>query len=99
MQAGLLKAPSYFAPTSNLEREQDRATVILGLMHDQGYLDDTQYAQAKAHPAVLSKAAAARAGGSFAEWVREPGPGLLDSEPTADRTITTPLAQRTPSPA
>ncbi len=94
MLAGLLKAPSYFAPTSNLERAQDRATVILGLMHEQGFLDDAQYAEAKAHPAVLSKAAAARAGGYFADWVMESGPGFLTSETTEDVTIQTTFDQR-----
>ncbi|HWL55287.1 MAG TPA: transglycosylase domain-containing protein [Paracoccus sp. (in: a-proteobacteria)] len=94
MLAGLLKAPSYFAPTSNLQRAQDRATVILGLMHDQGYLDDKQLAEAKTHPAVLSKAAAARAGGYFADWVMESGPGFLTSETTEDVTITTTFDER-----
>lgn len=94
MLAGLLKAPSYFAPTSNLQRAQDRANVILGLMHDQGYLDDAQFADAKAHPAVLSKAAAARAGGYFADWVMEAGPGFLTSETTEDVTIKTTFDQR-----
>lgn len=94
MLAGLLKAPSYFAPTSNLQRAQDRASVILGLMNEQGYLDDAQFAEAKAHPAVLSKAAAARAGGYFADWVMESGPGFLTSETTEDVTITTTFDQR-----
>ncbi|WP_312524794.1 transglycosylase domain-containing protein [Paracoccus sp. (in: a-proteobacteria)] len=94
MLAGLLKAPSYFAPTADLQRSQDRATVILGLMHDQGYLDDAQYNDAKAHPAVLSKAAAARAGGYFADWVMESGPGFLTSETTEDVTIQTTFDQR-----
>ncbi len=94
MLAGLLKAPSYFAPTSNLQRAQDRATVILGLMHEQRFLDDAQYAEAKAHPAVLSKAAAARAGGYFADWVMESGPGFLTSETTEDVTIKTTFDQR-----
>ncbi|ARJ69652.1 glycosyl transferase [Paracoccus contaminans] len=93
MLAGLLKAPSYFSPTSNLQRAQDRASVILGLMHDQGFLDDRQYADARAHPAVLSKAAAARAGGYFADWVMESGPGFLTSETTEDVTITTTFDQ------
>lgn len=93
MLAGLLKAPSYFSPTSNLQRAQDRASVILGLMHDQGYLDDAQFAEAKAHPAVLSKAAAARAGGYFADWVMESGPGFLTSETTEDVTIKTTFDQ------
>ncbi|UXU75073.1 MULTISPECIES: transglycosylase domain-containing protein [unclassified Paracoccus (in: a-proteobacteria)] len=94
MLAGLLKAPSYFAPTSNLQRAQDRATVILGLMHDQGYLNDQELAEAKARPAVLSKAAAARAGGYFADWVMEAGPGFLTSETTEDVTIKTTFDQR-----
>ena len=93
MLAGLLKAPSYFSPTSNLQRSQDRAAVILGLMRDQGYLSDEEYAQAKANPAVLSKAAAARAGGYFADWVMESGPGFLTSETTEDVTITTTFDQ------
>ncbi|MDF3607082.1 transglycosylase domain-containing protein [Paracoccus sp. DMF-8] len=94
MLAGLLKAPSYFAPTANLQRAQDRASVILGLMHDQGYLDDAQFATAKAEPAVLSRAAAARAGGYFADWVMEAGPGFLTSETTEDVTIQTTFDQR-----
>lgn len=94
MLAGLLKAPSYFAPTSSLQRAQDRGTVILGLMHDQGYLDDAAFAAAKTSPAVLSKAAAARAGGYFADWVMESGPGFLTSETTEDVTITTTFDQR-----
>ena len=94
MLAGLLKAPSYFAPTSNLQRAQDRASVILGLMNEQGYLDDAQLADAKAHPAALSRAAAARAGGYFADWVMESGPGFLTSETTEDVTITTTFDQR-----
>ncbi|KGJ03891.1 penicillin-binding protein 1A [Paracoccus halophilus] len=94
MLAGLLKAPSYFAPTSNLQRSQDRASVILGLMREQDYLDDAQFAQAKANPAVLSKAAADRAGGYFADWVMESGPGFLTSETTEDVTITTTFDQR-----
>ncbi|MDS9466282.1 PBP1A family penicillin-binding protein [Paracoccus sp. MBLB3053] len=94
MLAGLLKAPSYFAPTSSLQRAQDRASVILDLMHQQRYLDDAQFADAKAHPAVLSKAAAARAGGYFADWVMESGPGFLTSETTEDVTIKTTFDQR-----
>ncbi len=94
MLAGLLKAPSYFAPTANLERSQDRANVILDLMHEQGYLTDEELAQAKANPAVLSKPAAERAGGYFADWVMDTGPGFLTSETTEDITIRTTFDQR-----
>jgi penicillin-binding protein 1A len=94
MLAGLLKAPSYFAPTGNLERSQERADVVLGLMHEEGYLTDGELAAAKANPAVLSKAAAARAGGYFADWVMDTGPGFLTSETTEDVTIKTTFDQR-----
>ena len=94
MLAGLLKAPSKYAPTSSLKRAQDRGAVILGLMHDQGYLTDTEYAEAKAHPAQLSAAAEARAGGYFADWVMESGPDFLTKDTTEDVTIRTTLDQR-----
>ena len=94
MLAGLLRAPSYFSPTSNLERAQDRADVILGLMREQGYLTKAQYDEAVANPAQLSRAAAARAGGYFADWVMETGPGFLTTETTEDVTIKTTFDQR-----
>jgi len=94
MLAGLLKAPSRFAPTANLQRSQDRAAVVLELMHDQGYLTDKQYADAKANPARLSRAAAAKAGGYFADWVMESGPSFLTSDTTEDVIIRTTLDQR-----
>lgn len=93
MLAGLLKAPSYFAPTANLKRSQDRASVILGLMRTQGYIDEAQYQQAKTHPARLSKAASELAGGYFADWVMDAGPGFLTSETTEDVTIRTTFDQ------
>ncbi|MBC9247836.1 penicillin-binding protein [Paracoccus sp. 11-3] len=94
MLAGLLKAPSYFAPTGNLQRSQDRANVILGLMGEQKYLTAEEVAQARANPATLSQAAEARAGGYFADWVMETGPGFLTSETTEDVTIRTTFDQR-----
>ncbi len=93
MLAGLLKAPTRYAPTANLERAQGRAEVVLGLMHDQGYLTDAQYADAKAHPARLSPAAEARAGGYFADWVMESGPAFLTEDTTEDVIIRTTLDQ------
>ena len=75
MLAGLLPAPSRYAPTANLERAQERANVIMGLMQEQGYLTAAgSRAEARANPAALSQAAAARAGGYFADWVMERAP-------------------------
>ncbi|MGM0583036.1 MAG: transglycosylase domain-containing protein [Pseudomonadota bacterium] len=97
MLAGLLKAPSRYAPTTDLAAAQGRADIILGLMADQGYLERDQLARARANPARLSKAAQARAGGAFADWVMESGPEWLTRETTEDVTIATtfdPVAQR-----
>jgi len=89
MLAGLLKAPSYYAPTRNLKRAQDRANLILGLMNEQGYLSNTDTRLAKAAPATLSRAARDKAGGYFADWVMESGPNFLTSDTTEDVLIRT----------
>nr|WP_111301931.1 transglycosylase domain-containing protein [Paracoccus saliphilus] len=94
MLAGLLPAPSRYAPTASLERAQNRASVVLGLMAQEGYLTEDELAQARANPATLSQAATARAGGYFADWLMESGPGFLTSETTEDVTITTTFDQR-----
>ncbi len=94
MLAGLLKAPSTYAPTANLARSRERASLILGLMEEQGYLTAAQTAEARANPASLSQAAQARAGGYFADWVMESGPTFLTRETTEDVIIQTTLDQR-----
>jgi 1A family penicillin-binding protein len=94
MLAGLLIAPSRFAPTANLERSQNRATVIVGLMEEQGYLSPEEAAFAREQPARLSEAAEARAGGYFADWVMDQGPAFLTRETTEDVVIRTTFDQR-----
>ncbi|MEL6336857.1 MAG: PBP1A family penicillin-binding protein [Pseudomonadota bacterium] len=89
MLAGLLRAPSRYAPTTDLARAQGRAAVIVRLMEAQGYLSETQVVTALSAPAVLSQAAAARAGGYFADWVMETAPAFLAEETTEDVTIET----------
>ena len=93
MLAGLLVAPTRYAPTANLQRSQDRANLILGLMEDQGYLTESETAQAKTNPAKLSQAAEARAGGYFADWVMDLGPGFLTDDTTEDVVVRTTLDQ------
>ena len=73
MLAGLLRAPSALAPTNNLSRSQDRAATIVGLMRDQHRITLAEAEKALAEPAALSSAAAARAGGAFADWLMERG--------------------------
>ena len=94
MLAGLLKAPTRYAPTNNLQRSQDRAQVIVGLMRDQGYLTAAQAQDARDNPAQLSEAAAARAGGYFADWVMDKIPSFFGDQTTEDVIIRTTLDQR-----
>ncbi|MCE8007044.1 PBP1A family penicillin-binding protein [Aestuariivita sp.] len=94
MLAGLLVAPTRFAPTNDLERSQNRAATILRLMTEQGYLSDTDRAMAMANPAELSAAAEARAGGYFADWVMSSGPDYFTRNTTEDVVIRTTLDQR-----
>jgi penicillin-binding protein 1A len=93
MLAGLLVAPSYFAPTRSLERAQNRASVIVGLMAEQGYLTAAQAADARANPARLSDAAERRAGGYFADWVMETVPSFFGHATTEDVIVHTTLDQ------
>lgn len=93
MLAGLLVAPSRYAPTNSLTRAQNRAGVIVGLMEDQGYLTTAQAQDALTNPARLSDAAAARAGGYFADWVMASGPEYFTRNTTEDVIIVTTLDQ------
>ena len=89
MLAGLLRAPSRFAPTNDLARAQGRARTIVALMAEQGYLTPGQAREARARPAQLSEAAAARAGGAFADWVMSSGPEFLTRKTTEDVQVVT----------
>ena len=89
MLAGLLVAPSYYAPTGNMERARARAETVLKLMREQGYLTAAEEARARSNPATLSDAARAEAGGYFADWVMEEGPAFLTRETTEDVVIRT----------
>ncbi|NKX45289.1 transglycosylase domain-containing protein [Roseicyclus persicicus] len=89
MLAGLLVAPSYYAPTRNLERAQRRAATVLRLMEEQGYLTAAEAAAAQANPATLSDAARQDRGGAFADWIMASGPDFLTRETTEDVIIRT----------
>jgi 1A family penicillin-binding protein len=94
MLAGLLVAPTRYAPTADLQRSQDRAAVIISLMQDQGFLTAAEAAEARQNPARLSAAAEARAGGYFADWVMDSGPSFLTDETTEDVVIRTTFDQK-----
>jgi len=89
MLAGLLVAPTRYAPTNDLERSQRRAMTVLRLMEEQGFLTTAEAEAAHANPAELSAAAEARAGGYYADWVMEAGPDFLTGDTTEDVILTT----------
>ena len=94
MLAGLLKAPSTYAPTRDLGRAQDRANLIIGLMEDQGYLTAEEARNARTNPARLSETAEKRAGGYFADWIMESAPDFLIKDTTEDILIRTTFDER-----
>jgi len=53
MLATLTRAPSVFSPRRDLLRAQQRASLVLDSMVDNGAITEEQAAQARAHPAVI----------------------------------------------
>ena len=69
MLAGLIRAPSRYAPTRDLELARARAEVVLDSMVETGSIKAADAAAAKAAPAQVA-APRTRAGtGYFADWV------------------------------
>ena len=93
MLAGLLVAPTRYAPTNNLDRSRDRARRIISLMEEQDYISKSEADFARNNPAKLSAAAQARAGGYFADWVMQSGPSFFTDNTTEDVIIKTTLDQ------
>ena len=89
MLAGLLAAPSVYAPTRNMEKAKSRANLIVGLMERQGYLSVSEAFEALEHPAELSAGSAAKAGSYFADWVMDTVPDFLVKNTTEDMVLRT----------
>lgn len=83
--AGLLKAPSRYAPTRNLEASRERAQVVLVSMVDAGFIAPGEAARARQNPAGLAQS---QSGGRqyryFADWIVDRLPDFIG--PT-DRTL------------
>ncbi|MEM7491010.1 MAG: penicillin-binding transpeptidase domain-containing protein, partial [Pseudomonadota bacterium] len=94
MLSGLLPAPSYYAPTNDLQRAQDRAATVLRLMREQDRISSADFAQAMEAPATLSPAARQDTGGYFADWVMRTAPDFLTSDTTEDVMVETTLDRR-----
>ena len=67
--AGLLQAPSRFAPTNDLDRANRRAATVLRLMVETGKITADEAASALAAPAQLATAGGSEMAGHFADWL------------------------------
>ena len=91
MIAGLIQAPSRYAPTRDLRLAQARAAVVIDSMLRDGMLSPEQAAKAKAEPAHLARPSL-RAAGYFADWVVADG-RLHTETPQTSLVIRTTLDQ------
>jgi penicillin-binding protein 1A len=77
--AGLLKAPSRYAPTNDSRRASVRATVVLDLMYATGRISQSERIDAASTPIRVSRGSSSPGAGWFADWVmtqvRELAPG------------------------
>lgn len=77
--AGLLKAPSRYAPTNDARRASVRATVVLDLMYATGRISEDERIAAASTPIRVSRGSSSPGAGWFADWVlaqvRELAPG------------------------
>ncbi len=67
--AGLLKAPSRYAPTSDARRASVRATVVLDLMLATGRITEAERIEAAEIPIRVSRGVSSPGAGWFADWV------------------------------
>jgi penicillin-binding protein 1A len=90
--AGLLKAPSRYAPTTNPEAAWDRARLVLAAMRDQGRIDEKQFAAAMApnQPVTQRRPGVGDGVRYFADWVVDRLTGYIGPI-EQDVTITTTL--------
>lgn len=90
MLAGLLKAPSRYAPTHNLKAAQGRARVVLAAMKETGYLDDDTTRKALASPAGLGRARPnRRAARYFVDWIMDRLPDYVSPSERSLTIVTT----------
>lgn len=92
--AGLLKAPSYYAPTRSLERARERAGVVLAAMQDAGVLDAESARLARTRPAGLRLGRASGLGVRyFTDWLLDRLPDYV-GRTDRDLTVVTTLDAR-----
>lgn len=70
--AGVIKAPSHYSPYIDAEAAKNRRDTVLGLMRDQGVIDESTWASAVASPVkTAGLKSKAKVAPYFLEYVRE----------------------------
>jgi len=88
--AGLLRAPSRFAPTNNPELALARAKVVLGTMVAAGYINEAEKQAALVNvPMPRRKPGAGGDGRYFADWIVDQVGSLLENAPQDIVVLTT----------
>lgn len=87
MLAGLLRAPSRYAPTRDMDRAMSRTRVVLDAMADAGYINTAQADTAKVEPVKLARPTN-DAGRYFADWAIDQVGGYIGAV-TRDITVKT----------
>ena len=91
MLAGLLTAPSRYAPTVNPQGARARAGVVLSDMVEAGLLEDDQADAAKARTVSIATQPTRRRGRYFADWVRDQLPDYVGTSGNTDLVVGTTL--------
>jgi len=79
--AGVIKSPTYYAPTTNLERSLERGKLVLKTMRDASDLTEQAYREALADPPTLRTYLPSESYGYVIDWVVQQMPELgLDIE-------------------
>ncbi len=88
--AGLLKAPSRYAPTNNPELAEERAQTVILAMREEGFISERQAKDAMASPAGVVANKQISSENYVADWVMELLPsyvGSIDEDIIVDTTI------------
>jgi len=93
MLAGLLKAPSYYAPTASIERADERTALVLDLMVEANFISPQERAQARDHPARILPATASGGADYVLDWVISRLPDFV-GKPREDLIVQTSIDMR-----
>lgn len=75
--AGLLKAPSKYAPTANPDLAEERAQTVLSTMVEAGYLTEDEAKLALISPAEVKPRTPGESAGYVADWIWEQVPSFI----------------------